>query len=87
MALDEIVNRTLHLAAPTPPSANDKVMYIILGVLNCFLFGIGMIVIGAMTNDIPNILMGVLQLVIPFVGWVWAVVWGILIVMAALKSS
>ncbi|OEH78340.1 transmembrane protein [Cyclospora cayetanensis] len=65
---DSILNRLKSLEVPTPPSANDKTLYLILGVLNCFLFGVGMIIIGVMTADNANLLIGVLQLVLPFVG-------------------
>ncbi|KFH17526.1 putative transmembrane protein [Toxoplasma gondii MAS] len=85
MSCDEVIRRTTSLAVPTPPSQNEKLSYILLGILNCFLFGVGMIVLGAMKNDTPDVLIGVFQLVIPFVGWVWAVIWGVLIVLKALK--
>ncbi|PFH38727.1 hypothetical protein BESB_010690 [Besnoitia besnoiti] len=85
MSCDEVIRRTTNLAVPTPPSPSDKTSYILLGVLNCLLFGIGMIVIGAMKSDVPDVLIGVFQLIIPFVGWAWALVWGILIVMKALQ--
>ena len=80
---DTILNRLKALEVPTPPAAGDKTLYLILGVLNCLLFGIGMIIIGAISGDTANLLIGVLQLLLPFVGWLWAIVWGVLIVMKA----
>ena len=78
-----ILNRLKALEVPTPPSANDKSLYLIFGILNCFIFGLGMIIIGAMSGDNANLLIGVMQLLLPFVGWIWGVVWGILIIMRA----
>lgn len=44
-----------------------------------------MIVLGALKNDTPDILIGVFQLLIPFVGWIWAIIWGVLMVLRALQ--
>ncbi|KAL8449986.1 hypothetical protein Emed_002727 [Eimeria media] len=81
---DTIMNRLRALEVPTPPTASDKSLYLLFGILNCFIFGLGMIIIGAMSGDNATLLIGVMQLIIPFVGWIWAVVWGILIIMRAL---
>lgn len=78
-----ILDRFTRLEVPTPPSADDKAMYILLGVVNCLIFGLGMIIIGAMKNDMADLLTGVLQLCLPFVGWLWGLVWGILICIKA----
>ncbi|PHJ25682.1 transmembrane protein [Cystoisospora suis] len=85
MSCDEVLRRMTNLEVPTPPSANDKTTYILLGVLNCLIFGLGMIIIGAMKNDTVDLLTGVFQLILPFVGWVWGLIWGILIVMKAVQ--
>lgn len=77
------MNRLTGLQVPTP-AANDKSKYLLLGILNCFLFGVGMIIIGAMSGDNADLLIGVLQLLLPFVGWIWAVVWGVLLVVRSL---
>lgn len=42
-----------------------------------------MIIIGFLENDTANMMIGVLQLLLPVVGWIWAVVWGILIILKA----
>lgn len=81
MSFDELIHRTTTFTVPTPPSADQKVTYVLLGVLNCILFGVGMMVIGCITNDTVSILIGLFQLVLPFVGWVWAIIWGVLIVL------
>ena len=67
---DTIMSRLTALEVPTPPSANDKSLYLLLGILNCLIFGLGMIIIGAMSNDTATLLMGVMQLLLPFVGWI-----------------
>jgi hypothetical protein len=45
--------------------------------------GIGVIIAGVMTNNTVDIVIGVLQLVLFFVGWIWAVIWGILMMVRA----
>ena len=55
------------------------ILALVLGILA--LGGVGTIIAGViskrhMTRDI---IIGVLQLVIPFLGWAWGLVWGILI--------
>ena len=53
---------------------------ICLGIVNCFFWGIGTMVAGFMSNDLGDVLIGLLQLLIPFVGWIWSIVWGILMI-------
>lgn len=43
-----------------------------------------MMIIGIQNDDSVSIWMGVMQLFIPLVGWIWAIVWGVLIIMRAL---
>lgn len=51
-------------------------------ILNIIPFpGLGTIIAGAKTSDTKNIIFGILQIIIPVVGWIWAVVWGVLIFM------
>ncbi|KAL7069217.1 hypothetical protein ACR3K2_04740 [Cryptosporidium serpentis] len=78
-----VVERFKSMSTPTP-SATDKGKYVLLGILNCIIFGLGMIIIGVMNNDASDIVTGILQLCIPFVGWIWAIVWGILIISRSL---
>ncbi|AFZ81333.1 uncharacterized protein BEWA_007420 [Theileria equi strain WA] len=51
-----------------------------LGVINMVLFGWGMILSGFMNNCAEDVIIGLMQFIIPFVGWIWAIFWGILIV-------
>ncbi|PHJ22448.1 transmembrane protein [Cystoisospora suis] len=84
MSVNDIFNRTVHLTVPRAPSDKDRIPYVLLGLLNCFFFGLGMIIIGFMENDVVNMMIGVLQLLLPVVGWIWAVVWGVLIIVKTL---
>lgn len=74
---DEIIDHTKNLK--TPPVKNDMTgLFIFLAILNCFFFGWGVIIAGAMNGDMADVCIGLMQLLIPFVGWIWAIVWGIL---------
>lgn len=74
---DEAVNKTANLTVPRP----ERNLQIVLGIVNLFFFGIGTIIAGFMTNSMADVLIGVGQLLIPFVGWLWSVVWGVLMLM------
>jgi len=75
--IEDVINKTKNL---TVPIMGNQLLQVGLGIMNCFLFGIGMMVAGILNNSLPDIVIGLLQLVIPVVGWIWAVVWGILMV-------
>ncbi|KYK68147.1 putative transmembrane protein [Toxoplasma gondii TgCatPRC2] len=87
MSASDVFQRILHFRVPEPPSPKDKAAYILLGILNCFFFGLGMIIIGFMQSDVVNMMIGVLQLLLPIVGWIWAVVWGVMIVVRSIVPS
>lgn len=57
---------------------------LVLGIINLFLFGIGVIIAGALEGDLADVVIGVLQLCIPFVGWAWAIFWGILMIIRSI---
>ena len=65
----------------TVPKTDSRGMDIVLGVVNLIFFGIGTIIAGILSNDMADIVIGVCQLFIPFVGWVWSVIWGILMIL------
>ncbi|EGC34932.1 hypothetical protein DICPUDRAFT_55483 [Dictyostelium purpureum] len=63
----------------------EKNVMIICGILDFFLFGIGTIILGALDDcNIWCVLIGVLQLCLPFVGWFWSIIWGVLILIKGL---
>jgi len=74
--VDDIVGETVNLS---PPSVQRVPWGIICLLLDCILFGIGTIIAGIINDRISTIIIGVLQLVIPFVGWLWSIIWGVLI--------
>ena len=63
------------------PKAGDRTAQIICGICNCFLFGVGTIIAGALDNCLPDVAIGLLQLFVPFVGWIWSIIWGILMIL------
>eukprot|EP01053_Blabericola_migrator_P006955 Blabericola_migrator_1__6954@NODE_3523_length_1708_cov_117_929311_g2188_i0_p1_GENE_NODE_3523_length_1708_cov_117_929311_g2188_i0NODE_3523_length_1708_cov_117_929311_g2188_i0_p1_ORF_typecomplete_len155_score8_52Spec3/PF15795_5/0_0056_NODE_3523_length_1708_cov_117_929311_g2188_i05881052 len=73
----ELVDRTKHFRVPTHGRPFVRVL---LGLLNCVFFGVGMIISGALREDPVDVLIGALQLCLPFIGWCWAVIWGILMI-------
>lgn len=73
----EALSRTTGLQVPSGP---DRTWQIVLGVINCFFFGVGVMIAGCMDNNMADVLIGVAQLLIPFVGWLWAIIWGILMI-------
>ena len=72
-ACDEFISHTTSLTVPKP---HEGWMRILLGILNLFFFGVGTIIAGCLVNDVAHMLIGVCQLLIPFVGWIWSIVWG-----------
>ncbi|GAM29025.1 hypothetical protein SAMD00019534_122010, partial [Acytostelium subglobosum LB1] len=68
------------------PSLEKNVM-IICGILDFFLFGIGTIILGVLDNcNVWCVIIGVLQLCLPFVGWFWSIIWGVIILLKGLEK-
>ncbi len=55
------------------------IVALVLGIVG--LGGVGTIIAGVIAKDnlVRDVIVGILQLVIPIVGWIWGLVWGILI--------
>lgn len=79
--LDDIIARTTGLQVP-----GEGIIAIVCGIINIFFSGIGTIVAGALGGDTTDILIGVIQLVciIIIIGWVWSIVWGVLMIIKGL---
>ena len=75
--LSDALNKLQTFSTPQVPSRGSEIC---LGILNCFFFGVGTIIGGFMSNDLADVLIGVGQLFIPFVGWIWSIVWGVLMI-------
>ena len=61
----------------------DKMIAIVLLVVNIFLPGIGTIVAAIMDGfDVKNVIFGCLQFLLAalLIGWVWAIFWSILMI-------
>jgi hypothetical protein len=82
--MSELLSRTCEKTKTltTPKLGADmRGVEMCLGITNCILFGFGTMIGGVMTADIPDVIIGLLQLFIPFVGWLWSILWGILMIM------
>mmetsp|Transcript_472 Transcript_472/g.551 ORF Transcript_472/g.551 Transcript_472/m.551 type:complete len:89 (+) Transcript_472:140-406(+) len=75
---NKVVQRTKNMEVPAVSSTGIQ---IILGITNCIFFGVGVIIAGFLNESMPDVIIGILQLVIPFIGWFWAVVWGALMIL------
>ncbi|CAD2086156.1 conserved Plasmodium protein, unknown function [Plasmodium vinckei] len=72
-----LVDKIRNMEVPENGNSSINVM---LGVVNIFFFGFGMIAIGILNKDPDDLIIGILQLLVPLIGWIWAILWGILIV-------
>uniref|UniRef100_A0A3B0N5Y7 Transmembrane protein n=1 Tax=Theileria annulata TaxID=5874 RepID=A0A3B0N5Y7_THEAN len=62
------------------PTDGSPVMVYALGVLNFILFGFGTAISGMINGCTEDIAIGFMQFILPFVGWVWSVIWGFLMI-------
>lgn len=70
-----------------PVVGKGGVLQFLLGLLNCIVFGVGVLVAGIINGDMADVLIGVLQLVLPFVGWIWALMWGVLMILECFEKD
>ena len=77
---DRIVNMEV-------PIVDGECLQIVLGIINCIFFGVGVLIAGLVTGNGLDVIIGLLQLVVPFVGWLWALVWGVLMVLNRNKAA
>lgn len=59
----------------------------VLGLLNCFIFGLGVIIAGLINGDSADVVIGLLQLLLPFIGWIWGLLWGVLMVLEVFQKE
>ncbi|ORM40147.1 uncharacterized protein BXIN_1231 [Babesia sp. Xinjiang] len=69
----------------TVPLQGPPTTVYICGALNFILFGVGTMILGFVNDCLEDVVIGAMQLLLPFVGWIWSIVWGILII--ARKSA
>ncbi|SCL99027.1 conserved Plasmodium protein, unknown function [Plasmodium chabaudi chabaudi] len=67
-----LVDKIRNMEVPENGNSSINVM---LGVVNIFFFGFGMIAIGILNKDPDDLIIGILQLLVPLVGWIWAILW------------
>eukprot|EP00727_Mastigamoeba_balamuthi_P007023 m51a1_g2941 hypothetical protein (89) ;mRNA; f:603055-603754 len=77
---ETIVEHTIGLKTP-----GKGLVGLILGIVNILLPGIGVIIAGAIDGGeggVVDIIIGLIQLVTCWlvIGWIWAIVWGILMI-------
>eukprot|EP00918_Siedleckia_nematoides_P078464 GHVU01171686.1.p1 GENE.GHVU01171686.1~~GHVU01171686.1.p1 ORF type:complete len:187 (-),score=11.66 GHVU01171686.1:311-871(-) len=82
----EFWHRLVNFQVPMP-GYNEQTLYIVLAILNIFIPGLGMILQGAIGKDTPNLLVGVFQLLVPLVGWIWGIIWGVIWIIALSGGS
>jgi len=82
---NECMERSKACTLPQAPP-DEKTLYLCLAILNIFIPGLGMIIIGAIKNDMANLCIGLCQLFIPFVGWIWGIIWGIMWTIQVVQS-
>ena len=75
-------NRIKNMEVPV----GDKLITVCMGILNFFLPGIGTIIMGVVIENRDDIIIGALQLVLTIciVGWIWSVIWGVLMISRSL---
>lgn len=59
----------------------------LLGLINCIFFGVGVLLAGLINKDMADVVIGLLQLALPFVGWVWALMWGVLMILECFEKD
>ncbi|CDR96841.1 hypothetical protein BBBOND_0307450 [Babesia bigemina] len=77
-------NRVKGLKVPTGGPAG---LVYTCGVLNMIIFGSGLIILGITNNCLEDVLIGVAQLLLPIVGWLWSLVWGVLIIIGKYRKG
>ena len=72
---DDMIGRITGLKTP-----GSGMLGVVCGILNFLLYGFGTIIAGAADNNMADVIIGVLQLVLPFIGWIWSILWGVLMI-------
>ena len=75
--LNDTWDRITSMTVPKP----ERTAQLLCGIINLFLFGVGTLIAGVLENNLPDVAIGILQLCVPFVGWIWSFVWGILMIL------
>mmetsp|Transcript_16940 Transcript_16940/g.18857 ORF Transcript_16940/g.18857 Transcript_16940/m.18857 type:complete len:88 (+) Transcript_16940:62-325(+) len=68
----------------------EGMLSLILGIINIFLPGIGVIVGGVIDGlNISHIIIGLIQLVTCWlvIGWLWAIIWGIIMIIRGASAA
>ncbi|EAN31922.1 putative integral membrane protein [Theileria parva strain Muguga] len=69
------------------PTTGSPAKVYTLGVLNFLLFGFGTAISGITNGCTEDIIIGIMQFIIPFLGWIWSVIWGFLMISDKFRES
>lgn len=78
-----IWEKTKSFQVPT----GDKLALVLCGIINFIAPGIGTLVMGVINSDSDDMVIGLLQLLFTLLifGYIWSLVWGVLMIVAACK--
>lgn len=79
---DDIIDHIKGLKTP-----GSGMIGLVCGIVNIILFGIGTIIAGALEGNMADVIIGVLQLVLPFIGWIWSIIWAVLMIIRCLDGA
>uniref|UniRef100_A0A7S1CGI7 Transmembrane protein n=1 Tax=Bicosoecida sp. CB-2014 TaxID=1486930 RepID=A0A7S1CGI7_9STRA len=83
-----VISGVIAKAASPPKPPGGEAGAVVFAIINCVFFGVGSIIVGILGGpDWIVVLIGLLQLLLPFVGWVWSVIWAVMWLLPLCKGG